>query len=394
MDTIASILIYGLSFLFSFILCCLFESSITVPDGNGRHHFVRNLLAAIVIALPVSVLFALRGLDVGVDTKVYHTYFQLAASYHNLSDYLKVFGDSPLFWVLVYGGSHLFHNETIYLILCQLIPSVISIFIGVRLSSEVPVWQVYLIYLFWFYNDSMNGMRQYMTVPIMLLGYLLLKDKKIIGGIIALAIGVGLHQGALVIVPIFIILLFENFDRISIKQILITIASIIVLANAGIIFEKLYQTGILPYRYHMYLSAFFTHDTTQYNAYLISHVGYWMYFEILVRLVLIIFIYLLIIRGEHDSRYREYLFMIFVGTLIYATGVFTYHTIYFQRISVYFDAFLLYLLPLLDKRYKVYIGQGYESKSIPIFSCVFSAIYWLMHVGVFNSGATIPFHLI
>lgn len=394
MDTIASILIYGLSFLFSFILCCLFENRMTITNSNGRHYFAWNLMAAIVIALPVSILFALRGLDVGVDTMAYHNYFQLAARYHNLSDYLQVFGDSPLFWTLVYWGSHFLHTEAIYLILCQLIPSVVVIFIGIRLSSEIPIWQVYLIYLLWFYNDSMNGMRQYMTVPIMLLGYLLLKDKKIIEGIIALAIGVGIHQGALVIVPIFIVLLFVDFNHISIKQILITIVAVVVLANAGIIFEKLYKAGILPYRYHMYLSAFFTHDTTQYNAYLISRVGYWMYFEILIRFVLIVFTFLVIIRGERDSRYREYIFMIFVGTLIYTTGVFTYHTIYFQRVSVYFDSFLLYLLPLLDNRYKVYLGRGYKAKSIPLFSVMFSAIYWLLHVGVFNSGATIPFHFI
>ena len=394
MDTIASILIYSLSFLASFILCCLFENSLTACNENKRYLYAKNLIAAIVISLPVSIIFAVRGLDVGVDTRVYHNYFQLASRYYSLSDFLKVFGDSPLFWSLVYCGCHFFHSETVYLILCQLIPSTIAIFVGVRLSSEVPVWQVYLIYLFWFYNDSMNGMRQYMTVPLMLLGYLLLKDKKVIRGIIALAIGLGIHQGALVIVPIFIILLFVNFNHISIKQILITIVSIVVLANAGIIFEKLYQTGILPYRYHMYLSAFFTHDTSQYNAYLISHVGYWMYFEILIRLALIVFTLIVIARGEHDSRYREYVFMIFVGTLIYAVGVFTYHTIYFQRISVYFDAFLLYLLPLLDNRYKVYLGQGYKVKRIPFFSLIMSAIYWLLHVGVFNSGATIRFHFI
>ena len=169
--------------------------------------------------------------------------------------------------------------------------------------------------------------------------------------------------------------------RGSILLALLTLISV----NGARILEVFVRIGVLPSRYALYVNTFLYHDSRVYEKW--THISPLVYFEILVKMCLILYALIMTNKTLDDmNRRNEYLYNYSIGALIYIIGVFVYHTSMITRVTLFFDGFLFLLLPTVDQEAKLKFKGGLMPLTI-----LFSIFYWIMHIAIINSGWTIPY---
>lgn len=169
-------------------------------------YFVKRniaVLSASIIAL--STIAGLRGINIGADTHAYYEYFEFIKKTH--SGYME-----PIWNWLNIVLSSIGGNFNVFLFITSVLTLGVA---GYVLWKEVknPQFGLFLYYALYAYCNSFNGMRQYLAISVVLLGYYVLKNTRNIFAFIAvILIAMNIHHSAM-LGFLTLPLIYFNFNR-------------------------------------------------------------------------------------------------------------------------------------------------------------------------------------
>lgn len=393
MNTLGTIVFYLTTFCISILICYSrqkwFEDFISKKEYHVAD-YVKLLLIISIIVLPLVLVAAYRGDTVGVDTSSYiRIYYENAGVLKNYWELYKFIGESPIFVRLVWDAYHIFKTPIFYMGMAQYITAGAIVVYGVLNAKKYPVWMALCVYCLWFFNDSLNATRQFIAIAIILVAYQLLVDKHEVKAICLFVVALGFHRSAILIIPCLLFLRLFRFENRTYKRNIVLGTVLIALLWGQKIFEFLISKGVLPERYGVYVNTFFYRNSRGINSWILTGVSKYALFEIFVRVILIIFYFVVFRHITRESRmeFYQYVCILLVDILIYSIGVYVYKTVYFIRLSAFFDFFVIHLIPLLEQK----ISISYKVLRVRILVVIYSLAYWGVHVVYYGSGATIPY---
>lgn len=190
----------------------------------------------------------------------------------------------------------------------------------------------YLIFLFLFYNRSLNMCRQSIAISICMFSVRFVRKQEFLKFLLCILLAMSMHRIAIVfLIVYFIFYLLQKKDRVIYKILIISIAVGLLLFYKTIV-NKIIGMGYLTTRYLYYVNG---------GKHNISMV------ELGIK---IIFLLLIIgvknILGKRNKFNNFLIFLLVLDFLIYCLG---FYANYAQRISYYFGFFVIYLVPQVAK---------------------------------------------
>ena len=125
-----------------------------------------NTYSVIAILIP-SVVAGFRDLSVGVDTELYYPIFK-SISTQNSIWYIADAANTELFYLILgYVGKYV-GGYPFFLFICQLLTISFIYLFAFKLRQHVYLWLVMFLYFCYFYNFSLNIMRQFVAISYVL----------------------------------------------------------------------------------------------------------------------------------------------------------------------------------------------------------------------------------
>lgn len=215
--------------------------------------------------------------------------------------------------ILNWVCANFFHSNQAFIFITSVIINVLIVCFFAKYAR--PFWFAVFMYICGgFYFTSMNVVRQYVAVAIILWCYPLAQERKLLKYIMVTFLAAGFHMSALIMLPLY----FVFRKKIDISLLVVLVLSVIVLLN----FEEVMMV-ILP--------------NTIYDSYLqnILSSGYGVK---LIRIVVWLVPYTIIVL----NRNKMIRYLGIPDNVVYATGIaigvsiMSYAYVYVARIDVYF----------------------------------------------------------
>lgn len=252
-------LVYLLSFLVSLVLIGFTEK---------KHKAVFSIAAAVAVLIPCMVA-ALRADSVGTDIGVYvRPMFENARNADSFSMYWNsswfsdwhykyVYEHEFGFAALLYGVTRLTGSMGCVLFSIQAF-TVVPVFLALALDrKKAPVWPGMLVYYLLYYNSTLNMMRQWMAMGVLLLAFQLLLRKKYPGCLVLFCVAFSFHYSALIFLPIVAVwwflgrfhkrVLVQGSIALSTKTLMVFVIfglGILVLLNLKLILQLVISLGL------------------------------------------------------------------------------------------------------------------------------------------------------
>lgn len=316
-----------------------------------------------LIVLTLSLIAGLRALSVGIDSKNYDRWFKLIAS----GNQKQIFGLEASFIYICNIVLNLWNNTNFMFFLFALLSHGLVIFTLWRNREHVSFsWGVFSYYIL-FYAISLNGMRQFVAVAIVIYATNFVREGKYFRFILAVLTGVLFHMSALVgiIYILYEIPFLRNYNRKR-KIILITICCLI--GSLGL--------SIAGYLLNIY-SGYFDRQATS--------VGIMMLVKILM---LVLSILIIGIPVDKNDRHMYGMYAVFYALGI-ALNSLSYVFMYMGRIGLYFYVFEAF-----------FIGGIFKVKNRTIWIVLLKIaygllmIYFLYDLLVSNRQGELPYRFI
>lgn len=243
-------LIYILSFITSSIFCLLAERKFD-------HNKLLSNIYFIVAVIIVSIIAGLRDYTVGTDISTYGNYlFNAANKNSHLIDYIKLYPDIDLLYlVLNFIITRFFDNaHWLYFVIGILIYGfTLKGIIFYRRKISVSIG--WLCFLFIFYGDTLNAMRQFIALAIVFWGFHFVLEKKYKKYIISVIIATLFHNTAIISIGIFLIyFILHKKNTLFVRIGMIFGSSVFILLYSQIL-NFFIKTGILNDRFTRYLDG-------------------------------------------------------------------------------------------------------------------------------------------
>ena len=188
-------------YIICFIAVAIFSYFAERSLGNKRR--TKYIIYSLIAVLIPSVMAGCRDYDIGADIGVYVLpTFNQALRYSNLIDFL-VFNSTwyksvdILFAILSFFVSRFTTNCHWMLFAIALICNTCFYLGWVKLRRFVPVWLGMLLYLFMYYNQSYNHMRQMLAASILFFALQFIFEEKYIHYIICVILAIMFHSSAI-----------------------------------------------------------------------------------------------------------------------------------------------------------------------------------------------------
>lgn len=388
---VISAILYLSVFIITFLLC-LKMNRLFLYFSETRISWTKKSLLIIVIliiCLPICIIAAVRGNTVGVDTSTYIGVLEEARKFSRFFEFYNYRnGEEWLYSALTFCVSRFTCGRFLYLGILQLMTVLPLMILAFRHASITPIYKTISIYFFWFFADSMNASRQYVAVAFLLLMYDHLYKKEYKRALLCLIIGSGFHSSAIMVgIGLIVFYFVINSTMSGMNKFILFILIIVLLTFGQRIFLALYSVGILPRRWILYINTFVYGDSNLSARWNYLRIG--IVVEIAFRMIILVFL-CFVLKREKNIELENYFIMYIMDIIIYSWGILVYHTEYLLRISVFFDFFVISILPLIDNKL---IRIEYKNHNIPIFTFLVSISYWVLHAVLMNSGKTIPYVL-
>lgn len=379
-----SVVFYLALFLFTSLICKMLQPAIEACINNNRH--IKLLCLFIIASLPLVIVAAVRDISVGVDSLTYYNSY-LMASKLSLNQIFIENNEGFLYNILLYWTSHATNNPAFFFGILQAMTVIPIMWFGAKKNEYIEVWQIVLIYCLWHYNDSLNAVRQMIAVSLLLLAFAYYCDKKLFKTIIVFIIALGFHSSVILVGPaILIVQLAVKKDYGNIKKIFIIGIVVVALLYGQNLFIQLVSLGVLPARYSFYINTFF-YGTSRTSSQWLS-VGLGGVFESLIRTMILVWC-LRFLKKSNDISIDRYTLLFAINIVIYTAGLIVYKTSYFVRLSLYFDAFGMYLMSYLDVNGGLKIRV--DKRRVYLFTIIISLAYWFIHILVLKQSGSIPY---
>ena len=192
----------ALVYTFIFGISTIIASFVDASERNSFKYFFPILICIIFL----TTIIGLRDFGIGYDTNLYiDYYFENAKRIHNLNDFIKSEGDLGFTFLAYIAG--LFSNDKQALLVVTEFWICLFTFLGIHeanKSNKKVDWSTFLmLWLFTFLNISMNLMRQYCAMSMLLLAYVLLDAGKWKKALIIQILSYFFHSSAIIFLPVF-----------------------------------------------------------------------------------------------------------------------------------------------------------------------------------------------
>ena len=344
---------------------------------------------SIVAVLIPCLLAGMRADSIGTDVAVYaKPLFDVA---HSSSSFGEFYGSGLIqYWpradvsefeigylALVWVSSRLFDSVQGLLFLTQLLVIVPIYWTLSRRGNKETLATGMCLFLFLYFNQSLNMMRQWIAMAFVFMGILGLykkngKAKDHIAGIAPILIGVSFHTSAVLGFVVFAIRAYIDSNAGSQLR---KVALVCGIALVAILFIGPVASLLTSFGFGSYVAGYLGNQS----------VGI-MPNQIIIRLPLIFIALLAFRRTERQDPFTAFLLcMTIVGVLLSQLTSLSDHG---GRIGLYFDMFALALPPALLRTYQNDDATKLVIESVLI---VYALIYWTYFYALMGSSETVPY---
>ncbi len=375
--------IYLLSFAVSLLL-------IGCSEKRRKEYFIFFSIIALLIPCLVA---GLRAETVGTDVLVYVKPMVDAAKnadgfkeYWNSSWFSQwrdkfVYEHEIGFAAVVYMAVKLTGSLGLTLFVIQAV-TVVPIFAALALNRKnAPVWPGMLVYYLMYYNSTLNMMRQWMAMGLLLLAFRMLLDKKYGWCMVYTAFAISFHYSAIIVIPIYLIWWFlglfrkrtlvQGSIRVSGKMLMVLLifaAGAVVLLNLDLVLRLMVAAGLG--RFSNYLSG-------NSLSLLIN--------QVILRLpVLCITLFSWKRLRKATPAAAFFLTMMLLDLL--ASQIASIAP-YAFRIAFYFAQYAILAIPYLFK----YQKTAFEKRSVALILIAYFTVYWLYTYLLIGAHETLPY---
>ena len=220
-----------------FIICLIFFIYIMFK----RYHKENSVAFCVIIFFILTIISGCRASTVGTDTHAYLNLFLIN------NDLLSGFANQEILFEFLCKFIGLFTtNAQWLLIVCSAITNFGVLYFAYFNSKNVTL-SIFLYISLYFYFFSMNGVRQFVAIGIVLIASEFAKRRKIIPFIVLILLAIGFHSTA-----IFALILWFVFDKKLSKKMIFFIA--ILLVGGVVVFDRLIPVIVRLFpRYEIYL---------------------------------------------------------------------------------------------------------------------------------------------
>ena len=357
-------------YIVCFFLATIFSLIANKYDEKSKKYKFFSLIAIILPAL----LAGLRDVSVGTDVTGYvvpsFKASLVSSSFSSFSNLMFNYNLDYMFRVLTYYSSVLF-KDIRFVLFCESLITVFFFYIGSKNIIENKKGRpfVYLMFLLLYYNMSLNIIRQFIAVSIILYSYKFIKEEKIIKYFVTVLIATLFHNTAIIGVLLYVIYLISKNKHRLLYSLAIFIILFGIMFNYNTILVILSKTGIVATRYV--------------SRYALGAKGINISFA--DEIIKIYTLFLLVLTRKVNDKDKDYPFLCIVSIfdfLLFQIGAFVD---YASRITLYFGVFSIVLTS------KLVFDSKKNKKILCILTLIIYFIYFVYMYIICNNGNTYPY---
>lgn len=326
-----------------------------------------------ILAIFIPALLAgMRAIDVGTDTKLYiEPAFNDAVNATDFSAFYKMYDIEPLYMLFTFVCAKIFANVNVFMTALYFIITLLAYKIAKNNSDKAPLSITYAVFLLFYFNKSLNLVRQTISILLIIYGLKYVKNKKYTKSIAIILVSILIHKTA--IIGALIYLIYGIFDKENTKYykiIILVVSALFLLVYKPLLNFLINDIHVLNSRYNYYINSNKVDVSLSY-----------MLFNLSLLICSLAFYKKLV---KHD-KFNEYLvFIVILGNILMLLSTQFNFVI---RISYYFTYLYLLIIPEM-----VEICDTNEKKSIMTMALltIFVA-YNYIYYGYQQNDKTFPY---
>lgn len=350
-------------YLITFFICIL---ATYYADKLYDKKLLFLLLSLIAIGAP-TILAGYRNDTIGTDVSVYAWHhFKYIQEYTDPIQYIMT-SDIDLLFSACTAIGYAFTQEMYGILTCVELWIMLCVFVALtKLRNVMPMWQGMYLYLFLFYNQSLNIMRQHMAMAVGLLAFACLINKQYRSFIIASIVSAFCHKTSFIMfLPLFIYFLGNTKMDLSDRK---------CTSYTFMVFCCLFGFS--------YLVEF----ATRYGFIALatgSEAGSRLSTTIAIANIVFLYVGYKITSFECDNLHKN--FPRLLTNIKFVLDFSTLVTVWASRITLYFSIFYVIVFPIEAHR-------SARNKRYMYILMAFVFLYWYVDVVLNGTGQTMPYH--
>jgi len=311
----------------------------------------KNTLFLIIAFIIFAILMASRDFNTGSDTKMYiRTFLTFSQNKWNSTIWGGYF--EPLYAILNILLSYVSQNPRIIIVATSFVISY-SFYKFIKDNSENYLLSVLIFIGLLFFYTSMNTIRQFMALSVILLGFKFVKNKKIIPFLITILIAYLFHSSALVG-----LLLYPMYNMKYTHTRVLIIFAIAIVANV-------FVSDLINYIYQM-IGRINYYD---------SRVGQENIANLIYMIIyLVMFLFSLFEIKKNKSDYSKKGFNLYVFVISSAISLIAMNMNILARVTTYFNVFSIICLPnIIEDNIKKINNKVVVNSIVVLFLILYSS---------------------
>lgn len=369
-------------------LCSLYGFNKVDKLYSMERSYVRNIKIRVWLCFSIlvpCVIAGMRSTEVGVDTLATVNLLKYSYNYGSFSFLLESSGGITeiLYASIVYAISRFTDNGGILLFVLQLLTIGPITLAAIQLKKYIPIHMMMATYFFCFYNNSLNIMRQSVSCAFIILGscYFISKQEKWRPkSLVSIIVAIFFHKSAV----IGVILLALCFWVLKLKnrkvfQLFLFLGVVLFPIILNAVVRVLVSYNLLNARFAFYADVFLFHRVD--SNYFIDPFSFYALSDVTLRIMLVAIPIFIIKRKEKNTiLYQSFSLCSIIGLLIFCIILFVMQTNYGQRISMFFDMFLIPFIPYSTTHSRI--------KQKNTVFCSLLLLYWIIWIMFFGWSGT------
>lgn len=367
-------------------------------SASCAHYFYSKskivfLFFSIITILVPTLVAGFRSDTVGTDMNFYLLdIYDKAAEYSDPSQILTDPTFEPVFLALVFSGLKLFNSLQGILLMLAVTNMTLVYSALCMLRDKLHLGFAVAVYLFLFFNDSLNLMRQHIAVSICFFSFACLYRKNYIRCGIAYVIALFAHSTSFIFVlPLVAFELFRR-GKLKIKSTMMKVYWIglpLSLLIFDLLLNTLISVGVVSEKYMRYLTS----ENESGTRFPLSFIFFFFLFFVLgYQMIKKIpkswdLLHLKTIIRERDTTEVMKSYFIFDLYSISMVGLSTMVSLWVARMNIYFQILMIALFPII-----LYRVKSSDVKSLKWGFLALLFLYWFWTFIHVNNGETYPYH--
>lgn len=348
---------------------------------KSRNSISRKLFFFSAILAP-SILAGCRDYSIGTDVLVYgNPWFEIATKAKGFEWYVDYATNSDigaLYAVMNYVVARFTQDpHWFYFVLSFL--STLFVFLAVyEYREDINVPFAMFVYYCFFYNQSLNLLRQTMALVVLLWGIKFIRNQQWIRYGIIVVIAMQFHVTAIMGVVMPVIYIISNSKLKKIWNCLLIVGCLVVMAGFPTILNLLIQKGILSSRFSFYILE-------QQRGGGIARV-FLFCIPILIQLFLC--------NKYRIEKTAEWNFLSLCTIILALMSLLAFRMTYIIRQAYYFDMYMVIFIPMMARKLKITdrsLSQKYYINYTYVINVLYLITYWVIIYAVRGSGETYPY---